>query len=184
MKMAISAQLIYFGTAVAFAGCAAVQDIRTKKIRNWLTGSGIVLGLALHLVLGGFGQVGWSFLAGLIAGSVFLVFFLAGGMGAGDVKLITAIGCIVGIGSIRDVLLASVLIGSVFAIALAVKHGKLRETLRNVIALVVHHSENGLTAHPELNVTRTETLRLPYAVPIAFGCLVAFYVGTSAGGMQ
>jgi prepilin peptidase CpaA len=182
--MAISVQLIYLGTAVAFAGGAAVHDIRTRKIPNWLTGTGILLGVLLHLVLGGFAQAGSSILAGLLAGSIFLLFFLAGGMGAGDVKLIAAIGCLVGIGSIKDVLLASVLLGSILGLALAAKRGKLRQTIRNVFALLAHHAENGLTAHPDLNVTQQETLRLPYALPIALGCMIAFCIGSFAGGTQ
>lgn len=182
--MAITVELVYLGTAVVLAGVAAVHDLLTKKIPNWLTGPGIVLGVLLHLVLGGVAQAGWSILAGLLAGALFLLFFLAGGMGAGDVKLIAAIGCLVGIGSIKDVLLASVFLGSILALALAAKHGKVRATIRNVITLMAHHSENGLTAHPELNVTRMETLRLPYALPIALGCIIAFCIGVFPGGVQ
>jgi prepilin peptidase CpaA len=182
--MAISVQLVYLGTAVAFAGGAAVLDLRTKKIPNWITGPGILLGILLHLALGGFAQAGWSLVAGLVAGSLFLLFYLAGGMGAGDVKLITAIGCLVGIGSIKDVLIASVILGSILGLALAAKHGRLRQTIRNVFALMAHHAQNGLTAHPELNVTQQETLRLPYALPIALGCMIALCIGSFAGGAQ
>src|SRR5580704_14199298 len=98
--MAITVQLVYLGTSAAFAGGAAVYDLRTKKIPNWISGTGIALGVLLHLLLGGVAQAGWSILAGVAAGLLFLLFYLAGGMGAGDVKLITAIGCLVGIVSI------------------------------------------------------------------------------------
>jgi prepilin peptidase CpaA len=182
--MAMSVQLVYLGTAVAFAGVAAVHDLLTKKIPNWITGPGIVLGVLMHLALGGFAQAGWSMLAGLVAGLLFLLVYLAGGMGAGDVKLITAIGCLVGIGSIKDVLVASVFLGSILALALAAKHGRVRETMRNVIALIAHHTQNGLIPHPELNVTQQETLRLPYALPIALGCVIAFCIGSFPGGSQ
>lgn len=179
--MAITGQLVYLGTAVAFAGVAAVHDLLTKKIPNWITGPGILVGVLLHLVLGGVAQAGWSILAGLVAGLLFLLFYLAGGMGAGDVKLIAAVGCLVGIGSIKDVLFASVFLGSILGLAMATKHGRIRETVRNVIALIAHHSQNGLTAHPELNVTRPETLRLPYALPIALGCVIALCIGSLSG---
>jgi Flp pilus assembly protein protease CpaA len=49
--MAISVQLIYLGTAVAFAGVAAVHDLRTRKIPNWMTGPGTVVGVLPHLEL-------------------------------------------------------------------------------------------------------------------------------------
>ena len=182
--MAMSVQLVYLGTAVAFAGIAAVHDLRTKKIPNWITGPGIILGVLLHLALGGFAQAGWSILAGLIAGTLFFLFYVAGGMGAGDVKLITAIGCLVGIGSIKDVLLASVFLGSICGLALAAKHGKVRQTVSNVMALLAHHTQNGLTPHPELNVTQPETLRLPYGLPIALACMIAFVLVLFPGGAQ
>jgi len=182
--MAMSVQLVYLGTAVAFAGVAAVHDLLTKKIPNWITGPGIFLGVLMHFSLGGLAQAGWSMLAGLVAGSLFLLIYLAGGMGAGDVKLITAIGCLVGIGSIKDVLVGSVFLGSMLALALAAKHGRVRETVRNVIALIAHHTQNGLIPHPKLNVTQQETLRLPYALPIALGCVIAFCIGSFHGGSQ
>ena len=180
--MGIPVQIVFLGTAVAFAAVAAVHDLRDRRIPNWLTGSGIAAGLLLHLIAGGPAQAGWSLLAGLGAGAVFLIFYLAGGMGAGDVKLIAAVGCLVGVASIKDVLLATVFIGAIFAIGLAAYRGRLRETVRNVSALIGHHLENGLTAHPDLNVTSANTLRLAYALPIALGCFITFCLGSFGGG--
>jgi len=120
-------------------------------------------------------------LAGLMAGGVFLLFFLAGGMGAGDVKLMTAVGCLVGTSNIKDVLISTVVIGAVMGIALAIYRGKLGETLRNVFTLVQHHRVAGLEAHPELNVRNPASLRLPYALPIAAGCLLTFVHASGKG---
>jgi prepilin peptidase CpaA len=175
--MVVPAQFVYVGAAVVFAGVASVHDVREARIPNKLTGPGILAGLLLHLTLGGPKQLGWSLLAGVIAGFTFFLFYMAGGMGAGDVKLITAVGCIAGISSIKEVLLATVIIGGVFAVALALYRGKLRQTANNVVSLVAHHQANGLTAHPELNLSNKGTLRLPYALPIALGCLFALCIG-------
>ena len=182
--MAVSAQIVYMGSAVLVATVAAVQDLRSRRIQNWLTLSGLVVGVTLHLVLGGFVQAGFSLLAGLAAGSVFLLFWLAGGMGGGDVKLIAAIGSLVGISSVREVVLATVFIGSILALGFAVGRGKLRATVRNVVALIEHHRHNGLTPHASLNVKQQDTLRLPYAVPILLGCLIAFSTMYLQGGSR
>ena len=154
------------------AGIGSYHDVRERRIPNTLTGPAMVAGLLLHLWVGGWAQMGASALAGLIAGGIFLVLYLAGGMGAGDVKLMTAVGCLAGLSSLRLVMVATVLSGGVFALALALYRGRLRQTVRNVFALIAHHRRSGLTPHPELNLGNTATLRLPFALPIAAGCLV------------
>ena len=154
------------------AGIASFHDVRERRIPNLLTGPAIVAGLLLHLATGGWAQMGASALAGLIAGSIFLIFFLAGGMGAGDVKLMAAVGCIAGLSPLRLVMVSTVIFGGVFALVLAVYRGRLRQTLGNVIALMAHHRRQGLTPHPELNLANSATLRLPFALPIAAGCLL------------
>jgi hypothetical protein len=47
-------------------------------------------------------------------------------------------------------------------------------TLRNVLELLRHHSSHGIKPHSELNLGNERTLRLPFALPIAAGCLFAF----------
>jgi prepilin peptidase CpaA len=172
--MVITPQTTYMEAALVCASIARLYDLRTRRIPNKLTLPAIIFGLTLHLMRGGPAELGWSALAGLIAGGVFLLFFLAGGMGAGDVKLMTAVGCLVGTGNIKDVLIATVLIGAVMGLVLALYRGRLREILANVFTLVRHHRASGLEEHPELNVRNPSTLRLPYALPIAAGTLVTF----------
>ncbi len=169
--MAAPLPFIYLGSALAFATVAAVHDVRERRIPNRVSGLGILVGLFLHLVFAGIAQFAWALLAGLLAGAIFFLFYLAGGMGAGDVKLMAAIGCLTGIAFIKDVLLATVFTGAVFALLLALTHGRLRETVSNGMTLLAHHRSKGFTAHPELNVTNRKLLRLPYAVPIALGCM-------------
>lgn len=95
-------------------------------------------------------------------------------MGAGDVKLITAVGCIAGLSEVGYLLILTALAGGVMAIFLALYRGRLKETLVNMGALVVHHRTEGLAPHPELNIANSQTLRLPYAVAIAAGSALSF----------
>lgn len=166
--------IVYAGTALLCAATSAVFDLRTRRIPNILTGPSILLGLLLHLVLGGWSQFGLSAAAAGIGGGIFLLFYLAGGMGAGDVKLMTAVACIVGYHSVLELLVATVIMGGVLALGLAILRGKLKETFRNIGVLFVHHGVQGLTPHPDLNLKNARTLRLPYAIAIASGCLVTF----------
>ena len=166
-------ELIYPAASCAFAFTGAVFDIRSRRVPNFVTLPGILCGLLLHLLAGGWVQLGSAALAGLICFGIFLLFWLAGGMGAGDVKLMAAVGCLAGLPNVGNLLVSTALAGGLMAIVMAVWRGKAKETLLNVGALVVHHRLEGLTPHPSLNLSNSRTLRLPYAVPIATGCAMA-----------
>jgi len=113
--------------------------------------------------------MGMALLGGLVAGLVFLVFYLAGGMGGGDVKLVAAVGCLAGLSQVAGILISTALAGGIFAVVLAVVSRRLKQTVSNMGALLVHHSATGLQPHPEFNVTNPRTLRLPYGIAIATG---------------
>lgn len=167
--------LTYPATASACALVASVFDVKSRRIPNFITMPAFVFGLALHLVLGGWKQLLSAFAAGLICGVVFLLFYIAGGMGAGDVKLIMAVGCIAGLSHIAYLLVLTALCGGVMAIVLALARGKLQETLMNVGEIASHHRQEGLQPHPDLNLSNAQTLRLPYALAIAGGSVLTLY---------
>jgi prepilin peptidase CpaA len=169
----VQQQLMFTSGSLLCAGIASLYDVRERRIPNRLTGPAIAFGLLLHLASGGWWGLGHSALAGLIAGGIFLIFFVAGGMGAGDVKLMTAVGCIAGTSPLGMIAVSTAIAGGIFALAVSTRHGQLREVLRNAAAVVGHHGRWGLRPHPELNLANPRTLRLPFALPIAAGCLVA-----------
>jgi prepilin peptidase CpaA len=165
-------QVMFTGGSLLCASIGSVTDVRERRIPNLITGPAIIAGLLLHTIYGGWPGLGDSALAGMIAGGVFLIFFLAGGMGAGDVKLMAAVGCIAGLSPLYLVMISTAISGGVFALSISVYHGRLRETICNIAALLQHHGRLGLKQHPELNLGNDRTLRLPFALPIAAGCLI------------
>lgn len=161
-----------FAYAVSALVCAVVgagYDLATRRIPNAFTLPAIVFGLLLHFTLGGWRQLGTAAAAGLCCGLIFLLFHLAGGMGGGDVKLITAAGSIAGLSLMGPLLILTSLAGGVMAIGLALYRRRLRQTLVNLYALLVHHRTEGLVPHPEFNIGNMQTLRLPYGLAIAAG---------------
>lgn len=172
--MLLHSDLVPPALAVGITLIAAYTDIRSRRIPNWLTGSALVCGLGTHLLLQGARGLLNSFAAALIAGIIFLIFHLAGGMGAGDVKLIAATASLLGLPSTPYLLILTSLVGGVMAVALALSRGRLKSTLFNVGAIVAHHKEAGLRPHPEINVKNSKTLRLPYGIAIAAACLLTF----------
>ncbi len=157
---------------------AAVSDITTRRIPNWITVSGAALGLTLQSYYGGFGGAANS-LAGLGLGlAIFLLLYLAGGMGAGDVKLFGAVGALVGPTALIWVFISTGLLGGVAAVALATMRGRLGQTLERTGLLMVNF---GRLRWQELrrasSLEAPGALRLPYGAVIAGGTLVflAFY---------
>lgn len=173
-------ELIYPALSLACALTGAAFDLKSRRIPNFITFPGMLLGLLLHLSFDGWTGLGLSAAAGLIAGVIFAVFWLAGGMGAGDVKLMTAAACLAGLPHVAQLLLLTALAGGVMAIGLSVWRGRLKETLTNMRVLAVHHRMEGLNPHPRLNVTNALTLRLPYGLAIAAGS--ALVLGLTAAG--
>ena len=162
--------------ALLCAGIACVTDLRSRRIPNWLTFPAMLLGLALHAIGAGHGEAFRSFAALFLCGLLFLVFYLAGGMGAGDVKLIAAQGSLLSLGSVVPLLAFTAIAGGALALIAAIHRGRLRQTLSNTALLVAHHGANGLTPHAKLNVENDEAIRLPYAVAIAIGTCITVYM--------
>jgi prepilin peptidase CpaA len=174
MHIVPSQNSFYLLIALAAALVAAAWDVKTRRIPNWLTASSILIGLAVHCAFGGIHGMLVALAAALVGGGIFVIFFLAGGMGAGDVKLMAAVAAIVSFHSLFQIMVTTALMGGIFALCLAAAHGKLKQTAQNIKLLFVHHRYQGLTPHPDLNIANRKTLRLPYAIAIAAGCLITF----------
>lgn len=75
---------------------AVYHEMLSRRIPNWLTFPGMILGLSASWLFGGIPGVIAS-AGGLLTGmAAFIVFYLFGGVGGGDVKLMAAIGAVMG----------------------------------------------------------------------------------------
>ena len=161
--------LLYSAATLLGSALGAAYDLRCRRVPNFITLPAALFGLGLHAARGGWTQLGSSLAAGLICLAIFAVFYIAGGMGAGDVKLMTAAGCLAGLPHVATLLFLTALAGGVMALGLALARGQLKQTIGNLSTLAVHHGSLGLRPHPRLHVGNPRTLRLPYAVAIAGG---------------
>jgi len=169
------------GLVVAAIG--GVTDVATRRIPNKLTYLAMLVAIAGRFALQGWHGLGSAALGGLIGGGAFLIFFLLHVMGAGDVKLIAAVGCFVGPGSAIEIVLSSAIAGGIFAILYALRLGKLRAVLVNVWDLIRFHAALGGQVHPTLNLSNPQAIRLPYGVAIATGVLYSALVSYGRGGL-
>jgi len=154
---------------------AVVIDTRRHRIPNTLSFGGVALGLALQ---------GWVAGAnGLLAGAgglgvglmIFLPFYLARGMGAGDVKLMASVGTFLGPAHTLLAAGLSLIVGGVLAVLVLAVHGELHSTLCRYGAmlktLIYSHTWCYVPPGPE----EAAAMRMPYAVAIASGTLVALW---------
>ncbi len=174
-------QFEFSALALLCSACAAWTDVRARRIPNALTGAAVLAGFGLHCAVGGLADLGSALLACLVAGGLFLLPYLAGGMGAGDVKLMAALGAVSGLHALPSVLLATAVSGGIVALAVVVRGRALRATLGGVVSVLRHHAQRGMRAHNELNLSHASRLRIPYAVPAFMGCLYTAFFAVWGG---
>jgi prepilin peptidase CpaA len=171
MTVARAAALI-----IALLGCVA--DLRTRRLPNVLTFGAAGAGLIFALVTGGWPGMGWAALGWIAGAAVWFPFFVLRGVGAGDVKLLGALG--VWIGPVAAIWLAlwSAVAGGVLAIAVSLSHGYTKQAFANVWGLLTYWRVVGVRPHPGLTLESADgrVPRLPYAVPIAVGLVVTLWL--------
>ena len=118
--------------AEILAVAAAVTHLRSRRIPNWLTVPGLLIGLAANGLLGGGDGLKTSLLGAAVGLALSLPFVLLRSLGAGDWKLAGALGAFTGPGVLVDLLLASVFVAGVMAVILVIYKGRTRQTIRNI----------------------------------------------------
>jgi prepilin peptidase CpaA len=109
-----------------------VTDLQSSKIPNWLTVSAMTSGLFSHSLLNGLAGLLFS-AKGLGLGlALFLIFYVMGGMGAGDVKLLAAVGSFIGAEGVVSAGIMAMLLGGLYAIAIMISHGGVRASLKQM----------------------------------------------------
>ena len=102
---------------VVIVGLAGVvEDLSRRRISNWTSGGAVVAGLIVHFAQKGWSGVLHSLFGAAIGFSVFLVFYLLGGMGGGDVKLMAGFGALLGDGRILPASLLAATAGGLMAV--------------------------------------------------------------------
>lgn len=160
---------VFAYAAMGVALVAAAWDIRTARIPNLLTYPALAGGLLLHLLLAGFAGLGTGLLGILVAGGIFFPFWLLRTLGAGDVKLMGALGAFAGPAMALQIVIATALAGGVLALFLALFRRRLRSTFTNLGELLRFHAIFGAAVHPRINFEHPEAIRMPYGVAIAAG---------------
>ncbi|TMQ74103.1 MAG: prepilin peptidase [Candidatus Eisenbacteria bacterium] len=159
------------GPVVVLLALATRADVRTRTIPNRLTFPAMLLGVAMHTALNGTAGLGAS-LAGLgLAGAVLMPGYLFRWMGAGDVKLMAAVGAWLAWPLALVAVLASLMMGGAISLVVAMRRRMLRRALlgAGLIAQSVI-SGSGMSAPV------TTGVRFPFAVAVFAGSIISFWI--------
>ena len=116
---------------------ATFTDLRSRRIPNWLTVLGFVVGVIASTVLGRWSGLKDSLLGAGLAFALLLPFWLLRSLGAGDLKFAVAIGAYTGPARLIDILIGSVFVAGVMALALVIYKRRLLQTVRNIAHILV-----------------------------------------------
>lgn len=158
----------------SLTAAAAVSDLKSRTIPNWLVLGGIILGFGINIYLFGWEGLLHSALGFGLAAAVYLPMFALRAMGGGDVKLMVAVGCIAGARNWFVIFLLTSLLGGIAAVGMLLSKGILAGTLRNVgyiLSELAQLRAPHLSA-PELSVDHPKAVTLPHGAVIAAGTLV------------
>ena len=172
----MSVTIVQWSGAFAIAAAACWFDVRTRRIPNALTFTAAAVGLlAVTVIHGGQGTVASA--AGLLAGLVvFFPLFVLRGLGGGDVKLMGALGAWLGTSLVLGVAFYTTLAGGVLALGLIAKHRYAGQAARNIWLLLTHWRVFGLRPVDSLTLETSAGPKLPYALPIAAGLSLTFWL--------
>lgn len=167
-------------------GSSGYKDMQERRIPNGITVTAIILGWLFGLVSNGFNGLLNSLFGSAIGLTIFLIPFALGGMGAGDVKLLAAIGSLMGWRFAVNAAIYSALVGGIMVLFYLVKHHQLKNTLKNIAFLFItlltklfmkyRFTDKLIYLQHRMakNSTGYEKIYIPYGVAIAMGSLLVW----------
>ncbi len=168
---------------VVFLLLCSYEDARNKKIPNKYTIPALFAGFLLMTLDNGLEGFRDSFTGLLLGFLIFFLPFIFGVMGAGDVKLMAAIGALKGFTFTAYSLLAASIAGGIMVIIYATYKRQMLKTILNMFGLIIKplariiylntgnkRAEKIFNYFEKAKSEHTE-LYIPYAIPIAVGTI-------------
>jgi len=151
---------------------AGVLDWRYRRIPNWLTVSGLVAGLAVNTILYRWPGLKAALLGTALGLGLLLPFVLVRSLGYGDWKFAGALGACLGPGQLLSVLMGTILVAGVMALAVVIWKGRLKQTLLNIAHLLGALFSLRMPGS-EVSLDDPQSTKIPFGVAMAL--TVLFY---------
>jgi len=154
-----------------FAVVAGYTDYRWRRIPNWLTVPALLAGIAVNSIARGWPGTKDSLLGAGLGLLVLLPFVLVRSLGAGDWKLVGALGAFLGPAHLLTVLFATLLIAGVMALILVIWKRRVRQTFRNIGRMMASLLSLHLPGQ-ELSLDNPEALKVPFGLAVAIAVIL------------
>jgi prepilin peptidase CpaA len=172
LNLPILSPLVY-GQLALMLVLAAYSDTRYHRVPNGVTFGGAGAGLVLQSYFGGFEALGSGFLGLAIGFAFFLPFYIRGAMGAGDVKLMAAVGAFLGPSATLWAAAFTMIVGGAMAVAILLHHRGLGQLARRYFTTLNFLAVTGTLSHAGPREGEAAARRFPCALAIGLGTLWA-----------
>jgi prepilin peptidase CpaA len=164
---------------VTLVAVAMAYDLHARRVPNWLTATGVVVALPVQIALHGVSSGSLLWFGGLLTGGLmFLPPYLMRVMGAGDVKLMAAVGAFCGAVGAFETALAAAAVGGVFSLGAMLRKRRVREGVTNAMSMLITMAATPgelRTAEPTRRIAASSIGALPYGVAIAIGAVIVLF---------
>jgi len=173
-----SVPAVQWGIVLGASLAAAITDARSRRITNWLTGPMLLAGLVFAAFVGGLSGVLDATAACLVLALPYVLLFALAGGGAGDAKLMGAIGAwlgmVYGTATLVAVCLSGVVMGLIYA-ASAHRLGAVGATMSTLVRAAIYplFRIGSLRDVPHLMPEEKESQTMPYGLAILAGVVIA-----------
>jgi prepilin peptidase CpaA len=165
--------------AVLVAMVAGFLDWRYRRIPNWLTVSGLAAGVAANTILYRWPGLKAALLGTALGLGLLLPFVLVRSLGAGDWKLAGALGACLGPRQLLSVLMGTIVVAGIMALAMVIWKGRLKQTLLNIAHLLAAFVSLRMPGSA-VSLDNPQSTKIPFGVAMAV--TVLFYaMGRAAG---
>ena len=166
--------LIHFVGFLALLGAAVVMDVRERRIPNAVTVPALLFAVGIAAALPGRAVIPAAAGALMALGLGFPLFAI-GGIGAGDAKLLTAVGAFVGPTALLAVIIWGGLAGCGLALVDAARRRTVVPLLMNTLSLFIYLITLGRAGRRN-TLDTPGAQAVPYGVAIAAGALAAWFI--------
>lgn len=152
---------------------ASAWDLRSHRIPNWLVLLGMLAGLSLQAMSAGLQGLGQGLQGALVGFAIFLPLHIAGGMAAGDVKLMAMAGAFLDPSSAALASVCSLLFGSLCGLLIVIWRGQLGRFWGRYRLMLISRAYIA----PEPGEVAAQAF--PYALAVLFGTSAILLAGGS-----